>query len=443
MEIMSDKKLKVDAGLLSVANTQLKKGYKQTEMGEIPIDWQVYTINQLIEENIIEKPLDGNHGNIHPTGKDYVSDGIPFVMANNIYDGILNFKNCHFIKKEQADKLQKGFSFTGDVLLTHKGTIGNTAIVGEISTDYIMLTPQVTYYRVKNHNRIINSYIRYYFDSQKFQSILLNLSGGGTRAYIGITNQKKLPFVLPSLREQHAISQILIDIDALIAKLDALIIKKRDIKQGAMQQLLTAKTCLPGFTEKWEVKKLGEITNIVSGGTPSTSIGKFWGGGIKWCTPTDITRTKQKYLLDTEKTISEYGLKNSSATLLPVGTLLLCSRATIGEIRIAKVVVCTNQGFKSLICGNNIYNEFLYYLLQLLKPKLIEKSIGSTFLEISKKDTALIDIATPSFLEQQAIAKILGDMDVEIELLEQQRDKIKLIKRGVMQELLTGKTRLV
>ena len=147
-------------------------------------------------------------------------------------------------------------------------------------------------------------------------------------------------------------------------------------------------------------------------------------------------------MLHTEKNISEKGLKNSSATLLPVGALLLCSRATIGEIRIAKDVVCTNQGFKSLVCKKSFDNQFVYYLLLQSKQKLIDKAIGSTFLEISKKDTDAIELTFPPFPEQKAIAQILSDMDTEIEALEQKQAKYKAIKQGMMQELLTGKRRL-
>jgi len=420
MEIMSDEKLKIDNGRLSSANSQLKKGYKQTEVGVVPDDWEVYTINQLIEENIIEKPLDGNHGNIHPTSKDYVSDGIPFVMSNNIYDGTLDFKNCHFIKKEQADKLQKGFSVTGDVLLTHKGTIGNTAIVGEISTDYIMLTPQVTYYRVKNCNRIINSYVRYYFDSQKFQSILVNLSGGGTRAYIGITNQKKLPFVLPSLREQNAISQILIDTDALINTLDALIRKKRSIKQGAMQQLLTGKKRLPGFTEDWEEEDLQKVTlSVVSGKSKSkseTGLFPLYGS-------TGIIGYHKSY--DYE------------------GQVILVARvgANSGTLNIAEGKYCVSDNTLIIRFNNKYEPRFFYY--ELLNKELNKLAFGSGQPLITGGQLKKLKIPLPSRSEQQAIAKILSDIDAEIESLEQQREKTKLIKQGMMQELLTGKTRLI
>lgn len=121
----------------------------------------------------------------------------------------------------------------------------------------------------------------------------------------------------------------------------------------------------------------------------------------------------------------------------------MCSRATIGEVKIADDEICTNQGFKSLICSNEVSNEFLYYLLLTMKPRMVEKAIGSTFLEISKKDTALLEVLLPQVSEQTAIATILSGMDAEIAMLEKQRDKTRALKQGMMQELLTGRIRLV
>jgi type I restriction enzyme S subunit len=244
----------------------MKPGYKQTEVGLIPEDWLIRSVGQLIDEGIIEKPLDGNHGSIHPKSGDFVEYGIPFVMANNVQGGKVDLVNCYFIRKEQADSLQKGFSRTDDILLTHKATIGNTAIVGELPFDYIMLTPQITYYRVANKNRLSNFYLRHFFDSTGFQSVLHKLAGGGTRSYIGIKAQHKLPVVLPpTVTEQRAIAEALSDIDVLLGALDRLIVKKRDFKQAAMQQLLTGKNRLPGFKGEWEVKTFGELFNFSGG----------------------------------------------------------------------------------------------------------------------------------------------------------------------------------
>ena len=194
--------------------------------------------------------------------------------------------------------------------------------------------------------------------------------------------------------------------------------------------------------EDWEVKQLGDIAEIVSGGTPSTKVDEYWDGTIMWCTPTDITSNKSKYLCSTKRTITEKGLANSSATLLPKGTLLFCSRATIGEVKIAQKPISTNQGFKSLISFQGIDNEFLYYLVSTSKQKFLERSFGSTFLEISKKNISEINFVTPPLAEQQAIATALSDVDELIRSLDALIQKKETIKKGTMQQLLTGNKRL-
>ena len=158
--------------------------------------YEKITVKKAIEKKYIEKPLDGNHGNKHPKANDYVKSGVPFLMANNIENGYVDLVNCNFIKKEQADSLDKGFAKNNDVLITHKGTIGKTAIL-HTDYEYVMLTPQITYYRT-NEKYLLPEYLKAYFDSEKFQSILKNLAGSGsTRAYIGITEQQKLELIVP------------------------------------------------------------------------------------------------------------------------------------------------------------------------------------------------------------------------------------------------------
>ena len=193
----------------------------------------------------------------------------------------------------------------------------------------------------------------------------------------------------------------------------------------------------------WKKAKIGELTDIVNGGTPSTAIAEYWNGGINWCTPSDITKKKTKYLSNTEKTITEKGLSESSASLLPIGTILLCSRATIGEMSIAASEMATNQGFKNLICKKDVDNEFLYYALFPLRNKMLELAIGTTFLEISKSALQSIEVIIPAdIIEQTAIAGALSDVDSLISSLQKLIEKKKAIKQGSMQELLTGKKRL-
>lgn len=201
------------------------------------------------------------------------------------------------------------------------------------------------------------------------------------------------------------------------------------------------KTPIGIIPQDWQVKKLGEVAEIVSGGTPSTKNLEYWNGDIYWATPTDITKS-DKYIDSTQKTITEVGLKKSSANLLPINSILMTSRATIGELAINKKPMATNQGFKSFICKDNMYFEYLYYLIFLLKKDLLKKSSGSTFLEISKNDTEEIKFPFPPLEEQEKIADILTLWDEYIENMDNLIEKKEELKKGLMQKLLTGEKRL-
>lgn len=179
--------------------------------------WPVKTVEELIDEGILEKPLDGNHGNSHPKADDYVESGVPFIMASDLEFGMIKFSSCKFISPELAQTLRKGFAKIGDVLLSHKATIGRTAIIQQNDYPYLMLTPQVTYYRVKDRKKLSNWYLKYYFDSIEFQNLLNNWAGGGsTRAYLGITGQRKLPILIPPIEDQKKIETLGFTIDRKI-----------------------------------------------------------------------------------------------------------------------------------------------------------------------------------------------------------------------------------
>jgi type I restriction enzyme S subunit len=173
-------------------------------------DWEETTVGELVKRSVLERPLDGNHGSIHPKGDDFVATGVPFIMASDLVGGGIDTVNCSFISLEQAKSLRKGFAKRGDVLLSHKATLGRTALVGEIPGDFVMLTPQVTYYRPKDATKLNNRYLKYYFDSEQFQQVLQSWAGAGsTRAYIGITDQLRLPILLPPLAEQKRTAEVL------------------------------------------------------------------------------------------------------------------------------------------------------------------------------------------------------------------------------------------
>lgn len=193
--------------------------------------------------------------------------------------------------------------------------------------------------------------------------------------------------------------------------------------------------------EGWSVKKLDEMGKFVSGGTPDTEKPEYWNGDIIWLTPSEITKLPTRFVSDSERKITRAGLKNSSAVLLPVGSLIICTRATVGDCCINIKEVSTNQGFKNLIPENSNI-DFLYYLISSHKTDLIRKACGSTFLEISKHDIEKLKYSVPPLSEQEKIAEILGCWDTAIEKLTALIEQKKLLKKGLMQRLLTGKQRL-
>lgn len=190
---------------------------------------------------------------------------------------------------------------------------------------------------------------------------------------------------------------------------------------------------------QWEKKKLGDIGNIISDGTPSSSNKEYWNGHINWFTPSEVGKTK--FVSESIRKITEKGLKNSSAKLLPKGTILLSSRATIGEKSILLNSATTNQGFQSIITNNEAINEFIYYYIDTLKSELIKQSSGSTFLEISNTILKKLKIYIPNLQEQEKIANFLSTVDKKIENLANTITSLENQKKGLLQQIFSQKLR--
>ena len=189
----------------------------------------------------------------------------------------------------------------------------------------------------------------------------------------------------------------------------------------------------------WVEKKLGDVGNIVGGGTPSTNKKSLWDGDIVWFTPTEI---KSKYSKDSIRKISEEGLAQSSATLLPVGAILFTSRATIGDVSIASKECTTNQGFQSFVVNSSLFsNEYIYYWLLKNKWQFLRRANGSTFLEIGKSEIKKIPFSVPSVKEQQKIAAFLSSVDTKIEQLSRKKALWERYKQGMMQKLFSQEIR--
>ena len=397
--------------------TEVRKGYKQSEIGVIPEDWEVKSISSF---------ADIATGNTPPT-RDLSNYGDEFMFI-----GPADLGKRKWILNSEKKLSRKGFNISRkfppcSILFT---CIGST--IGKSGMATIELTS----------NQQINAVLPNEYYHSDFLYYSLNFLSPKIKALAGeqavpLVNKTQFGETLvpipPTKSEQTAISTALSDADALITSLEKLIEKKRAIKQGAMQELLKPK-------EGWEVEKLGEIAEVVGGGTPSTFVSEYWNGTINWFTPTEIGT--KKYSFESQRKLTKKGFSNCSAKMLPVGTILLTSRAGIGDLSILTIEGCTNQGFQSLISKDGYSNEYIYYLMLTLKNELLQNASGSTFLEISPNKIKQIEISISDYEEQTRIATILSDIDAEIKALEQKLVKYKQIKQGMMQELLTGKIRL-
>jgi len=238
----------------------------------------------------------------------------------------------------------------------------------------------------------------------------------------------------PSQSEQTAIATALSDTDALINSLEKLIVKKRNIKQGAMQKLLQTK-------EGWEERKLGEIATFFSGGTPNTSIQDYYNGEIYWITSGDLNKN---VICEVEGRISKEGLNNSSAKMIKKNTLLIALYgATAGVTAISRIEAAINQAVLAIILNAKYSTDFLYYQLSYRKEWIILTYTQGGQPNLSGNIIKSIEMLFPPFKEQTRIATILSDMDSEIQALETKLEKYRKIKLGMMQNLLTGKIRLV
>ncbi|GAA7945860.1 restriction endonuclease subunit S [Helicobacter pylori] len=375
-----------------------------------------------------------------------IGGGTPSTQITSFWNGSINWFTpteigiTKYVYKSQRTITPLGLKNSsakllpiGTILLTSRASIGDCAILKVVATTnqgFQSLIPL---------EKINNEFLYYLILTLKNK--LLKLASGSTFLEVSPNKIKNLLIPLPPLNEQNAIANILSGLDRYLCALDALILKKEGVKKALSFELLSQRKRLKGFNQAWQRVRLGDIAEIIGGGTPSTQITSFWNGSINWFTPTEIGITK--YVYKSQRTITPLGLKNSSAKLLPIGTILLTSRASIGDCAILKVVATTNQGFQSLIPLEKINNEFLYYLILTLKNKLLKLASGSTFLEVSPNKIKNLLIPLPPLNEQNAIANILSALDNEITSLKNKKRQFENIKKALNHDLMSAKIRVL
>jgi len=412
---------------------EVKPGYKQTEVGVIPADWEVKPVSEGITL------LSGHHVLARHCNTD--GDGIPYIT------GPADFPKG-VIQHTKYTTSPKTICRANDILVTVKGSGAGTIVLSD--AEYC-ISRQLMATRVNENWDTSYIYFSLLQSASLFNTAATGLIPGLSRSDI---LDKTLPLP-PSLAEQTVIATALSDADALIQSLERLIAKKRDIKQGAMQELLTGKKRLPGFEEMkgykqtevgtipedWGIIKLNNIvSNFVNGGTPSTKNKDYWNGNIPWITGADIIN---QCVGEIRRHITKDAVRNSSTNVIQKGNLLIVSRTGVGKLATTPFDIAISQDFTGIYMDDSqASTEYIYRFFD-YHQSLLKKEIQGTSIKGITRDTlAEIQIPVPTLAEQSAIATALSDMDAEITALDSKLTKASQIKQGMMQELLTGRIRL-
>lgn len=408
---------------------ELKKGYKQTEVGVIPKDWHL----QNIASSSTLKARIGWQG---LTTGEYLSIGDYFlVTGTDFFDGKIKWETCHYVAKERFIQDRNIQVKIGDILITKDGTIGKVAYVDELPLD-ATLNSGVFVIRPKD-NSYNPLYCYYIFKSAYFEDFLRKLVAGSTINHLYQKDFVLFNFPLPADKaEQTAIANALSDADTLISSLEKLIEKKRNIKQGAMQQLLKSK-------KGWVTKKLGDIATIQRGASPRPIENPIWfdeNSKVGWVRISDVT-SSIKYLTETTQKLSESGIKNSRP--VKEGELIMSICATIGRPILTTFEVCIHDGFVAFY-NPKIEREYLYYYLTFIENEWAKSGQTGSQMNLNSNIINTREIVYPlDPLEQKNISDTFSNIDKEIFTLEKKLSKAKMLKQGMMQELLSGKIRLI
>jgi type I restriction enzyme S subunit len=390
------------------------------------------------------------------SAKGYVKHGIPIVsMAMISLKGRFKFDDnkCKYWDSKEEDSLSRYLLQKGDLIIAMTDVTPNKDLIGKMAVIDIdgkfLLNQRVGH--LKLNKELINvSYLSYIGNSENWLKNCRNIASQGAQANLGTKQILESYIPLPPLLEQQKIAEILSTVDAKIEVIDQQITETQELKKGLMQSMLTKGIGHTKFKDSpfgeipkiWEVKLLDECAIRASGHTPNKKEDSYYNGGIKWVSLGDSKRLDKRYISKTKIEISEEGIKNSSAVLHPKGTVLMSRDAGVGKSAVMKTEMAVSQHFIVWKCDDNFNNWFLYYTLQQLKPLFERVAVGSTIKTIGLGFFKKLKIAVPSIEEQNKISKILNLTDDKLDILLEKKETYRELKKGLMQQLLTGLVRV-
>ncbi|WP_396643565.1 restriction endonuclease subunit S [Methylomonas sp. 2B] len=411
----------------------LRPGYKMTEVGVIPEDWA-------------SSPL-GKHASFRtgPFGSalhksDYANDGIPVINPMHIINGKIEPTRTMTITEQAAKNLSEFRLKPGEIVIGRRGDMGRCAVVQENQSGWLCGTGSMIIRPLNTDAEFLQRVL----SSPRAISAIEDSSVGTTMVNLNQGTLAGLKIQFPPLPEQKAIAAALSDVDALLDGLERLIAKKRDLKQAAMQQLLTGQTRLPGFSGEWEIKRLGDLAKFYKGkGLPKSALTPF---GSEPCIHygelfTQYGETIRETISRTDKNTGDFR-SVANDVLMPTSDVTPRGLAKASCVVIDEVVlggdILVIRTDPAQVCGT-----FLSHVIRREEDQVLRLVTGTTVFHLYGTDMKKFVLKLPLLAEQQAIVEVLADMDAELAVLEARRDKTRALKQGMMQELLTGKTRLL
>ena len=326
------------------------------------------------------------------------------ITGTDFNDGAVNYSTCHFVEKERYEQDKHIQIKNGSILITKDGTLGKVAYVQGLSMP-ATLNAGVFNVEIKDETKVDNKYLFQYLKAPFLMDYVDKKATGGTIKHLNQNILIDFPVVMPSKAEQEAIGVYFEQLDNIITLHQRKCVFLFGFFQAFISMIFTASTF------SWEQRKLGDIADIVGGGTPSTGNQSYWDGDIDWYAPAEIA--DQIYANSSQKKITGLGYENSSAKMLPPGTVLFTSRAGIGKTAILTRKGCTNQGFQSIVPHRGeLDSYFIFSRTEELKRYGELVGAGSTFVEVSGKQMAVMELMMPPTMrEQQTIGGFFQQLD--------------------------------
>ena len=418
----------------------LEVGPKQTV---IPKDWSISKLKE-VARNEKDSFVDGDW----VESKDMVekSEGdYQLIQLGNIGEGNFKGKCDKFVTENFFEENNCTLVEKGDLLISRMSSpVLRTVIAPKFEKKSITAVDIVV--AKVDENRWDKRFIKNLLNYKFWSDIGEIYASGSTRLRISRKNMEKIKIPNPPLPEQKKIADILSSVDRAIERTDEIIEKTEELKKGLMQELLTKgigheefkETLYGSLPEKWDIKQMKDIGEIVTGTTPNTDEPENFGSKYPFITPTDLD--DKKYVEEVERYLSDKGYENSKP--LPKNSVIVTCIASIGENAITKEESCTNQQINSIICKDKVNAEYLYYILN-YHSKYLKALAGSTTVPIvSKSEFSTFSLPIPPLQEQKKIASILSSIDNKIQKEKQYKEKLEELKKGLMQKLLTGEVRV-